>query len=490
MKRLILVFCAIGAVACSSDDDPKGDGASGAAGNGTSGGSGNGTSGSTGTSGSGGTTPGTGMPNGPDAGPCSLKEPAFCDTFDEPAPGGRGGDLDEKMWSVSRVSAKVNSSQGEMLSWPSSTLSACGMKTPGVFPSQDVIMCKSPTTGKNILTSVFDDVNGPAFHSLRVIQPFDFADRVGHITVDIDAKTQTPEGHGWWWELVISDEPIPVPYQEFISHGLMARKAIVLDFQGVSSFDGTTNELSRVFVEDGYKYAREFTREQAKFVPFKTKEEVLNHIEVLINKDFLEVWATDLDDMSTFRRVARLEGLALPFTRGYVHLQHSQYNAQKAGLDGFVTYHIGSFGFDGPKLPVPRSYQVPDALKIGRAADVRNLGYQIDDGDITTCCEDPDTMQAFTLDDVDLTDAVEARVTLNAWYFTSERSIEFRFNEGTWRTFEHPYPDSTPATRAVMMPVDLADLVDGQNTLEMRTAGESNQPPMIIANIELEVVPE
>lgn len=489
MKRVMLALCAIVAAACSSDGDPKNGGTSGAAG---TGGGRSGSGGVGGTLGTGGAdnTPGAGVPNGPGAGRCALTDPAFCDTFDTPAPGGRGGDLDEKAWSVARASAKVNPSQGELLSWPSATLSACGMKIPGVFPDQDIVTCKSPATGRNLLTSVFDDVNGPAFHSLRVLQPFDFEGRVGHITVDIDAKTQTPEGHGWWWELVIADQPIPIPYQEFISHALMARKAVVLDFQGISSFDGTTNELSNVFVEDGYKYSRTFNRDQANFVSFKTQEEVLNHVEILISKDVLEVWATDLDDMSTFRRVARIDGLGLTFTRGYVNLQHSQYNAEKAGLDGFVTYHIGSLGFDGPKLPVPRSYQVPDALTTGRTSDVKNLGYQIDDGPITTCCEGNTTMPAFTLDDVDLTDAVEARINLNAWFFTSERSIQFRLNAGEWRTYAHPYPESMAQTRAVSMPVELADLEDGQNTLEMRTMGSSTQPPMTIANIELEVVPK
>jgi hypothetical protein len=80
-----------------------------------------------------------------------------------------------------------------------------------------------------------------------------------------------------------------------------------------------------------------FNRDQAKYVPFKTKEEVLNHLEIMIGKDSLEVWATDLDDMSTFRKVAHIDGLGLTFTRGYVNLQHSQYNAEKGGLDEATT---------------------------------------------------------------------------------------------------------------------------------------------------------
>src|SRR5678815_3447062 len=124
-----------------------------------------------------------------------------------------------------------------------------------------------------------------------------------------------------------------------------------------SSFDGTTNEVSNVFVEEGYKYSHEFNRDQAKYVAFKTKEEVLNHLEIMIGKDSLEVWATDLDDMSTFRKVAHIDGLGLAFTRGFVNLQHSQYNAAKQGsLNRYVTYHVGSLGFDVPVLPRARSY--------------------------------------------------------------------------------------------------------------------------------------
>lgn len=459
-------------------------GAGDLSGSGGTSGSGTATSGRSGNGGStAGGTPSTGVPDAPLSGSCDLTEPSFCETFDTRMPGGRGGDLDESIWSVARVSQKVNPSQGELVSWPATTLSACGNEIEGVFSDAAVTFCKQPETGRTILTSTFDDAEGPVFQSFRVIQPFDFTDRVGHITVDVDAKTQTPEGHGWWWEIVIADEPVPVPYQEFISHALMARRAIVIEFEGVSSFDGTTNEVSHVFVEDGYKYAREFTRDQANFVPFKTEEEVLNHLEILISKDFLEVYATDLDDASTFRRVARVDGLGLTFERGYVNFQHSSYNSVKGGLDPSTTYHFGSFGFDGPLLARPRSYQVLDALATGRTDNVKNLGYLLGS-------EAADTSLSFTIEGVDLSDAEEARMTFNAWYFTAERSIQFRFNEGEWRTFEHPYPESMEQTRAVLIPVDIADLQDGENVMELRAGGTSSEQPLVVSNIDLEVVPK
>jgi hypothetical protein len=131
---------------------------------------------------------------------------------------------------------------------------------------------------------------------------------------------------------------------------------------------------------------------------------------------------------------------------------------------------------------------VPDALATGRTKDVKNLGYLVDQG-ISTCCDDSGALPGFKLEGVDLKSATLARVNLNAWYFTSDRSIEFRFNGRSWHSFSHPFPESMPQTRAVSIPVDLADLRPGQNLLELRTAGVSTQPPLVIANVELEVVP-
>ena len=164
--------------------------------------------------------------------------------------------------------------------------------------------------------------------------------------------------------------------------------------------------------------------------------------------------------MSTFRKVAHIDGLGLAFTRGYVNLQHSQYNAEKGGLDDFVTYHVGSLGFDGPSLPRPRSYQVPDALDHRPDEQRQKPGLptrQQVDTELQARRRGPDRCGRST--------GQSERVVFRLGAFD-----RVRFNGGTWRTFAHPYPESTDATRAVTMPVDLADLKSGQNALEMRTA--------------------
>src|SRR5262245_8284821 len=39
---------------------------------------------------------------GPLGASCGLESPAFCETFEDVQPGGRGGDLDERVWAFSR----------------------------------------------------------------------------------------------------------------------------------------------------------------------------------------------------------------------------------------------------------------------------------------------------------------------------------------------------------------------------------------------------
>src|SRR6185295_14841123 len=53
-------------------------------------------------------------PPSPDPGQpgCGLPAAAFCDTLATPSPGGRGGDVDDAKWSVTRVTNLVNPGQG------------------------------------------------------------------------------------------------------------------------------------------------------------------------------------------------------------------------------------------------------------------------------------------------------------------------------------------------------------------------------------------
>ena len=88
---------------------------------------------------------------------------------------------------------------------------------------------------------------------------------------------------------------------------------------------------------------------------------------------------------------------------------------------------------------------------------------------------------------VDLTDAKSALVTFNAWGFCKD-PIKYRLNGGTWRTFKMPFPECDNGARAVLMPVDLADLKQGDNSIEMYTdTGTGSVVGAIVAHVELTV---
>jgi hypothetical protein len=99
-----------------------------------------------------------------------------------------------------------------------------------------------------------------------------------------------------------------------------------------------------------------------------------------------------------------------------------------------------------------------------------------------TCC--PWTQIApFTLSNVDLSGATAARLNLNVWNFTAGTSLLYRFNGGSWRSYPHPFPDSTISWRALSIPVALSDLRAGTNTLELQSSG----PDLVVANLDLTI---
>jgi hypothetical protein len=413
---------------------------------------------------------------------------AFCSDFTIPLPGGRGGDLDEAFWSVARIGARVNPTQSELNVWIPTQAAACGT-TRTVLADDDVFICKSTKSGRAEVASPIDDQGGNALHSFRARKPFDFADRVGTIALDIDGKTRTPEGPGYWWNIVVSEEPLPAPNPTMDT--LKSRHAVLLEFHYSDVSDGTENELSHVAIEDNYAVVREYKQDQTNAVPFKTADDVLNHVEVRISEDAVEVWATDLDDLSTFRKVGSVSGIALGFTRGYVNIQHAQYNAANAGvLPSYATYHLGSFSFDGPSIPTPRVYEVPDA-HTDLATGQRNLGYDLSymSGGVTetsVCCPWKQ-IPSFALAGIDLTGAKSARLNLDAWFFATGKTIDYRWNGGPWQSFADPWPGPTlgfaETPRAVTIPISLSDLRPGENTLEMKATGAD----VTASNVELEI---
>ncbi len=421
-----------------------------------------------------------------EGGTCGLPQAAFCDTFDSPAPGGRAGDLDERKWSFARYGNGINPSQGDVNIWRSTTAQFCLQTITNVLPPNDSFICGQQFGESNHWMEAFDDRYGRwIWNSARIRQPFDFAGRTGTIAFDVDMKSQTPTGHGWWLEVWVTDEPVPAPYQ-FASAPRNGLGVELVDAPCGTS-DGTRAGVGAIHLVRNYQLT---TLSPQGTDCVLTATDHFNHVEFRLSQQRLEVWASDYSSdhgmtFPNFRRIGSLDGLNLPFSRGYVHFEHVQYNAEKGGLPSFQTYHWDNIGFDGPVLPTPRAYDVPDALTPA-GPDAVNLGYDLKDGGMFTCCQSApwpaDPVGPFTLSNVDLTGATAAALNLNVWFFTPGTTLRYRFNGGSWRDYPSPFTDDDPRGRAVHIPVPLTDLRSGTNTLEFQNAGTNE---MAIANIDL-----
>ena len=428
-------------------------------------------------------------------GSCGLDQAAFCEEFESSHPGGRGGQIDEKKWSFARWGhetrqffVRIPSSTEDDMLFPSSF---CGQPFSGLLPPDDVQVCDGVGVDGQMsgqLNEVFDDQGDFAFNSMRVRQMFDFTDRTGTIVFDVDAKINPLNvGHGWWIELFITDDAAPMPYHE--APGVLAypRNGLGFAMQGFSDCPQNetlwNNEVNRVFVTKDYEIihdypAWELQHDDYEGRCFKTADRQLNRFKFLINKNRAEIWVTDSDTPTVSRRVAQIEPLDLNFTRGYIHLQHAHYNARKdGGVTGVQTYRWDNVGFDGPTYALPRSYEVED----NNGTDIDGLGgrfygYQLTDQEFTSV----------QLKGVDLSGATQATFDFTILSNTG-RALEYRFNGGPTHSYMIPTYGMRDGLRGFSLPIPLEELVDGDNTLEVKMAVPQTYPFEYVANMEITV---
>jgi len=385
---------------------------------------------------------------------CNLPTPAFCDTFTTASPGGRGGGLDETRWSVTRQLAGN--------AWGPSTLPICDQNLGAIVPDSDVNVCPADATG-SYFDEQFDDHGTFVRMSFRPRQAFDFAGRTGTITMDVDAKTEG--GHSYWVEVWIADQPQPA-----VGNGpgvaTQPRNGIGLEFSGCAAETPGGNvatvqyiDLARNYAWTQLHYGNDFSSPNC----VTTADGQRNHFEIRLSQNHVEVWGTDKGPSGPLKQLAVKDGINLPFTRGYVSYAHTHYNAAKQGASPDQHYEWASMGFDGPVLPAARGYDVPDALTPHADGSV-TLSYALSGG------AHPGS-PAFVLHAIDLTGATDASLNLDVESnFSTASGLQYRLNGGPWRNVASPFPDVQGDWRAVSVPISLADLKNGDNTLELAAA--------------------
>jgi hypothetical protein len=424
--------------------------------------------------------------------------PAFCDSFDTPAgTGNRSGDLNGTVWGVSRRGQEA-SSQGMWHEWYTTQLDLCGT-TISVTTPNDVRICNGH------LAEALNDGGGCCDGGAAALfaypkQPFDIAGRTGTVVFDVSNDTQG--GHAAWPEFWYTDQPTPVPFGGFPINSLNPRNGLGIKFFGHCTASGGKAgwNIGSIVVSTNYNALDTFVNgntginlnntgcvsmasaagDSSQGAPANT----LNHVELRISSQHIDVYATDAFPVGTTAlpplvHVASISlANPLPLTRGLTWLGDGHYNACKApGTQCVHTFYWDNFGFDGPILPQDRAFDVLDAQS-PRGPDGGVDGgwnYNPSTGSVPTLTTAP-------VDSTSLGKATGALLTFNLYSESAFSSISAQVNGNT---VSSALPFSEPSERTFAIPVPLSDIKTGPNSISFLN---SNIHQVTIYNVDIILV--
>jgi hypothetical protein len=461
----------------------------------------------------------------PGPGGCGFEHAAFCETFEDgPQPGGRSGELDPDRWSVVRGLPIGHGSFEEAFTIPPAWIGDCraDLSNTRVLPSSDALVC-DPTPAiatRHLVGAVGAQTYG--LSSYRIRQPFDFGGRTGTIKLDADLSGV---GLGGWPAIVISEDPSPAPSFDWEERGSGPRNGVSIEFNGGTC--GRPEAMRPTFyLFRDYVQTHPDPPEGCGPEHVETRLGSLNHVEIYLTQTHLEVWASDASpdgvEFPNFHLLASLD-VDLPFSRGYVSLVARNHATLKYWIGAAWLTRWDNVAFDGPVVTGWREHSAPDSLTVVEGlegclvggvcqwrgqtirehatdevcrppdftceapGEARNVGYVVPNAD--------EAPISITIPAVRLEGATRARIVLAVDYPYFEWSgmfppptvlnLRHRSNGGPWHdrfvsdveanAFAAFYPDAVPQLGAGLLnqviEVDLAELREGDNTLELQASG-------------------
>lgn len=421
---------------------------------------------------------------------CGLASAAFCDTFDAPAGNGnRSGQLNGVMWGVSRTTGNVNIGSLNN-AWSPTQLQTC-TGTPVVTPPNDVVICNGQ------LREATNDGHTVTTLAMYPKQPFDFAGRTGVVAFDVSNDTMGT--HDAWPEFWMSSLPVPAPFSHFESWISLPQDGFGVRFAGNASA-GTIGScpnnnnigvarwtvdsavVVRHYVEDdtaGFGTRTALTSTPLDCVISSTgPNDGLNHVELHIQQNQIDVYATDAGTTSPLKHIAVITNANLSLTRGLIWIEDSHYNAAKAldcgcGPHTQHTFTWDNVGFDGPIPGHDLSYDALDNTSVNGDGTV-NLGKVSGPGG--TAAWNVLFMPSNPTADV-------VRVLFNFFDYTNPSTFNVSVNNHA-HSAAWPYPDGNTFTwRTMAVTIPISDLVAGTNVV---TLGSSQA--MITSNVNIVLV--
>lgn len=422
---------------------------------------------------------------------CGISQPAFCDTFTTPAnTGTRSGQLDGTIWGVSRTTGNMNLGGNLLNAWSPTTLQSCG-SSPTVSPPNDVVICNGQ------LREAVNDGHTVTDLAMYPKQPFDFAGRTGIVTFDVSNDTMGT--HDAWPEFWLTSFPVPSPFSHFDSWVALPQDGFGIRFAAGAAAGNVgscpnNNNLSqprwtvdsaiviRNYVMDdtsGYGTRTALTSTPLDCVVASTgPNDGLNHVELHVAQNQIDVYATDAGTTAPLRHIAVISNANLSITRGLIWIEDSHYNAAKAldcgcGPHTQHTFAWDNVGFDGPLTYHDLAFDALDNTQINSDSTV-NLGKK----------SDPNAASSWNVLGMPANPTAQAvRVLFNFYYYNHPTTLNIGVN-GHAHTAAWPYPDTGGFTwRTFQLVIPITDLVVGTNVVTL-----GSDQALVTANVDIVLV--
>jgi hypothetical protein len=428
---------------------------------------------------------------------CGFDHAAFCDTFDAPsAHRGRAGELDARLWSAGHVQPSLPTSPGFTFGILPATLPACRADLPAqVYPGQDALICDPVPEVASPHLLVACGAQNYGATSLRIRQPFDFADRTGTVAFDADGFVVNPLLG--WIAVSVTEDPMAVPSYAILGNdegGVVPRNGFEVHFAR-NCPDGLSMGVRMIAIYDERQETIVPFPDDATCIP--VKEGHLNRFEIRVSQSRIEVHTSpNSEDGSSFAPLQLMiaADVDLPFTRGYVNLAvHNHATIKYSGAGGYSDKVYDAWvarwdnvGFDGPVIDTYREYGIPDATEMHEGT--LNIGYRIAD-----VMDGPSRVLRF--EDVDLTGVVSARIAQTSYYLLdgvhADYLLRYRLNGHPWHDRPlnadelHAFTHKSQGALAQVLAVPSDELQAGDNTLEYVTENVPQSYPPAALNIDL-----
>lgn len=409
---------------------------------------------------------------------------AFCEGFNTASSNNpavnRSGDLDSKLWGVSRTNTVTNTTQGGINSWASTNVLGCGSDAAFVFPTQDVRVCNGR------LYEGANDNGGQSTLAIYPKQPFDISGRTGTVSFDVSSDSQGP--HAAWPEFWWTDKPVPAPVDHRSAQASHPHNGVGIHFAVGCSPDGygTIQGVDTISVTRNYVMQEYSGEDYGGGCDFKVGHATgaLNHVEIRMSVNEIQVWVSDpttTPATAPLKLVADLKNANITMTKGLTWMLDAHYNGDKFDSQRIHTFAWDNFGFDGPGTYRDLAFDVPDNNQKVDSNTV-NIGYELEKSqNLSVQVKGVYRLQAPT----------GGLVTFN--FFPWDTTVpSFRIvnsaGTGPWHNTVWPFEGETYAWRTIDVAVPTSEIQDGTNTIEFKNNTKEGFDSEVVSNIDLILV--